>query len=95
MVKKSKRAQGMPINVIIIAALALIVLVVLAVIFTGRVKIFSESLQSCAAKQGSCEQYRGTQPKCPSSNQAVITNTDCEKNKVCCIQVFDIKQRQP
>ena len=94
MVKKSKRAQGMPINVIIVAALALIVLVVLATIFTGRVKIFSESLQSCAAKQGSCEPYTGT-PKCPSSNQAVITNTDCDtQKKVCCVQVFDTKSTE-
>lgn len=93
MQKNYKKSQGMPINVIIVAALALIVLVVLAAIFTGRVKIFSESLQSCTAKQGSCELYSGTQPKCPSSNQAMITNTDCEKGKICCIQVFDTKPK--
>ncbi len=90
MVKIHKKSQGMPINVIIIAALALIVLVVLAAIFTGRVKIFSENLQSCAAKQGQCEKG----PLCPS-NKALVTNTNCpegdpdKEKKFCCVQVFN------
>ena len=91
MFKNNKKSQGMPINVIIIAVLALIVLVVLTAIFTGRVKIFSETLQSCAAKQGKCENYDGTFPKCPSQNQAIVTNTDCDTNKpkqICCVQVL-------
>ena len=92
MSKIKRKAQGMPINVIIIAVLALIVLVVLVAIFTGRVRIFSETLQSCTAKQGRCEPYDGTFPKCPSSNQAVITNTECDSKKeiklICCVQVL-------
>lgn len=84
---KNKKSQGMPINVIIIAALALVVLVVLLAIFTGRIKIFSENLQSCAAKQGECE----LGSKCPS-NKALITNTDCPKDKVCCVTVFGAEE---
>ena len=80
---KNNKSQGMPINVIIIAALALIVLVVLATLLGGRLKIFSESLQSCAAKQGDC--IAGD--KCPTS-KALVTNTDCKKGEVCCVQVF-------
>ena len=83
MKRNNKKAQGMPINVLIIAALALIVLLVLAAIFTGRVRIFSENLQSCPAKQGDCTP--GT--KCPS-NKVLITNTDCPTDKVCCVQVY-------
>lgn len=37
----NKRGQGISLNVIIIAALALIVLVVLVAIFTGRIGIFN------------------------------------------------------
>ena len=40
----NKKGQGMSLNVIIIAALALIVLVVLTVIFTSRTAIFSEKV---------------------------------------------------
>ena len=82
MKKINRKSQGMPINVIIIAALALIVLFVLITIFTGRVKIFSESLQSCTAKQGQCY------PKSCPSNSALVTNTDCPKDNVCCVQVL-------
>lgn len=79
----------MPINVIIVAALALMVLVILIAIFTGRVKIFSENLQSCTAKQGKCLL------EC-SSNTAIVTNTDCEKQKqVCCVTVFENEDKKP
>ena len=84
---KREKAQGMPINVINIAALALIVLVILLAIFTGRIKIFSENLQSCPAKQGECEPGS----KCPP-NKALVTNTDCPKDKVCCVTVFNAEE---
>lgn len=41
------KAQGMPVNVIIIAVVALIVLVVLIAIFTGRLGIFTKTLDAC------------------------------------------------
>lgn len=88
MLKFNKKSQGMPVNVIIIAALALIVLVVLVAIFTGRVRIFSQSLESCAAKQGQCYEK-----SCPP-NMALVTNTNCPEGdpnpnkKICCVQVF-------
>ena len=93
MFKNNKKAQGMPINVIIVATLALIVLVVLTVMFTGRTKIFAETLQSCAAKQGQCE----AGPLCSGNNKVVIANTNCpeteqdkkEKRNICCVQVLN------
>ena len=78
----NKKAQGMPVNVIIVAALALMVLVVLVVIFSGKVKLFSESLQSCTAKQGQCK------PSPCQDNYASISNTECKKPETCCVQVF-------
>lgn len=44
MMFSNKKGQGMSLNVIIIAALALIVLVVLTVIFTSKAAIFSEQV---------------------------------------------------
>ncbi|MBS3114567.1 hypothetical protein J4448_05690 [Candidatus Woesearchaeota archaeon] len=88
MVKRgTKKAQSMTINVIVVAALALIVLVVLVSIFSGRVRIFSQSLQDCGAKQGVCKE------KC-ETNEALIKNTNCEEDKSsnkksCCVQVFN------
>jgi len=43
----SKKAQGMSLNVIIIAILALLVLVVLAVIFLGRINVFGKGVSDC------------------------------------------------
>ena len=87
MLKKGK-AQGMPINVIIIAALALIVLFVLATLFTGRTRLFAENLESCASKQGECK------PKCEPPGETAIPNAKCSKEdidagkKTCCIKVY-------
>ena len=85
MVKLNKKAD-MTIWIIVTAALALMALVVLATILAGRTRIFSENLQSCAAKQGQCKE------KC-ELNEALVTNTNCPegadpKYKKCCVQVF-------
>jgi len=47
----SKKAQGMPMNVIIIAALALLILVILAVIFIGNMSKTTKGIDQC---KGSC-----------------------------------------
>jgi hypothetical protein len=49
-----KKAQGLSLNVIIIAALALLVLVILAVIFMGRAGVFRKESGNCAAMGGYC-----------------------------------------
>ena len=50
-----KRGQGLSMNVIIIAAISLLVLVVLAIIFTSRIGSFGEGLDQCEKSGGSCE----------------------------------------
>ena len=45
----NKKAQGMSLNVIIVAALALIVLVVLTAIFIGRLGSFEDTVPKEAA----------------------------------------------
>ena len=46
-----KKAQGLPITTIIVAALALVVLVIIFAIFTGRISIFGRGITECP---GSC-----------------------------------------
>lgn len=50
----NKKAQGISVNVIIIAAIALLVLVILSVIFIGRIGIFSSQVGDCVNKGGLC-----------------------------------------
>ena len=59
----NKKAQGMSLNVII-AALGLLVLVVLAIIFTGRTGLFVRESDKCATKYG-------------NAGSCVATETDC------------------
>jgi flagellar basal body-associated protein FliL len=47
----SRKAQGMSMNVIIIAALALLVLVILAIIFMGRMGATTRGIEAC---KGNC-----------------------------------------
>ncbi len=50
----NKKGAELSLNVIIIAALGLLVLVVLAIIFTGRTGIFVRESDKCDVKGGTC-----------------------------------------
>jgi hypothetical protein len=60
-----KKAQGISINTIIVAAIGLAVLVVLFAIFTGRIGIFSKGVQetdTCVQKCSSLNMDPGVHP---------------------------------
>ncbi len=42
-----KKAQGLPLNIVIISVIVLVVLVVIWVIFAGRTTKFAEELNTC------------------------------------------------
>ncbi len=51
---KGKRGQGLSMNTIVIAVIVLFVMVVLLLIFTGRISIFNWGLQNCPNNGGVC-----------------------------------------
>lgn len=51
---KSRKAQGLSMQVIIIAIICLIVLAVLIFIFVGKIGIWGKSVADCEAKGGEC-----------------------------------------
>ena len=80
-----KKAQGISINTIIIAAIALIVLVVLIAVFTGRIGIWGQQVDDT------------TQISCTSVGGEAVDSDDCSllrkipgkyndvgEDKVCC-----------
>jgi len=89
----SRKAQGMPMNVIVIAALVLIVMIILAVVLAGKFRIFATTTRSCTAQGGyCCEEDCKTSKRgplgviagkveysfsCPE-NEAKLSGTDCE-----------------
>ena len=51
----NKKGQSISINTIIVAAIGLAVLVVLFLIFTGRLGIFTKGIEDTASCQNSCK----------------------------------------
>jgi hypothetical protein len=82
-----KRGQGISMNVIIIAAIALLVLVVLSVIFLSRSGLFARETVNCRQNGGVCvdndEACPGTHPisyfswKCLKADNSVDTELKC------------------
>ena len=73
-----RKAQGMPINTIIIAVIALIVLVVIILIFTGKISVFNQGADKCV---GTCE----PSPNCPGETGIIgYPMKSCGEGKFCC-----------
>jgi hypothetical protein len=82
-----KKAQGLSMNVVIIAALALLVLVVLAVIFLTRTGVWTRESVNCRTQGGVCVSAGDTCPdtaptqynswKCLKADGSVDTDLKC------------------
>ncbi len=95
--KPSKKAQGISINTIIVAAIALIVLVILIAIFTGRMGIFNKELSDQEQGTADCETTLDGEwmlaSDCNDAGRqaAVVPLKDSEEmsaggTKVCCLR---------
>jgi uncharacterized membrane protein YqiK len=78
-----KKGQGLSMNVIIIAAIALLVLVVLVAIFSGRMGLFNQDLNdqtenACSARGGECKEA------CEANEVQIFGVSDCETPNKCC-----------
>ena len=84
------KGQSLPLNTVIVAAILIIVLFVVVLIFTGKIKGFSQDLESCSAKGGSCETVvRSCSEK--GEGWTTIPRTECEESNPplkCCIKVL-------
>ncbi len=83
----SKKAD-LALNLIIVAIIALLVLVVVIYLFTGKSQIFSKGLAGCSEKGGKCSTELKT--SCPTGTITIAKETsDCGKGIACC-KSFDI-----
>jgi len=84
MLPKSKKGAELAFNVIIIAAIGLLVLAVVLFIFVGKSGKISEGLDDCSAKRGTCE-FSG---ECAG---AIISGTNCAEDfqpaRICCVEI--------
>ena len=82
-----KKAQGMSINVIIIAVLALLVLVVLAFIFTGKIGQFSKATGDCKAISGDICDYTCSSGYVQDNSRSCLGEDNQPTGQVCCVPV--------
>ena len=79
------KGQGISLNAIIIAALALLVLVVLAMVFTGRLGVFTQEAKSCATMGGTCV---ADEIDCSGEEERVMSRYSCtDETSVCCLRI--------
>lgn len=81
------KAQGMSINVIIIAVLALLVLVVLAFIFTGKIGQFSKTTANCEAISGNQCEYTCESGYVQDNTRGCFDDDSEPTGEVCCIPI--------
>lgn len=88
---KNKRAQGISMNTIIIAAIALLVLVIVSIIFMGRMGWFAKNSNDCmklTGGKGDCNQG----PKCQDDYTEHPTGICYDRNSneptsdACCVK---------
>ncbi len=92
-----KKAQGLSMNTIIIAAIALLVLVILSIIFMGRMGWFTQSSSDCNKVGGTCmySQCKDAQDTAgnqvykehPSAKCYTTGTTEVDPNLHCCIKI--------
>ncbi len=76
-VQLKKKGADLSVNLIIVAILALLVLVVMSLIFTGRIGMFRKSVDSCASLGGSCVMDESV---CSGQYQRIERSGVCDLN---------------
>lgn len=80
-----RKGQSMSIGVIIAAILALLVLVILALIFTGRIGDVNKDIGNCENKGGVC--FPDNVGCDPDQGYTSYPSWTCSDNYVCCLKL--------
>jgi ABC-type sugar transport system permease subunit len=81
----SRKAQGMSFNVIIIAAICLLVLVVLVLIFSGKMSFFNKAAAECSSK-GPGAKCVATTAECDGPTHSFGTSC-ANTTPYCCVPI--------
>ena len=96
---RTKKAQGLSINTIIIVALALVVLVALISIFTNKAGWFSRETMNCVdSYKGTCEFNKID--GCPDDyikqnlGKCFLNDGKIDNTRVCCVPAYRVEADQ-
>lgn len=95
----SKKAQGLSLNTIVIAALALLVLSILSLLFIGRMNLARDDINDCQTAGGTCiyaeqpwmdcEHFLENDPRYDHYSAARQSGNSCRESHgedhICCI----------
>lgn len=83
-----KKAQGISLNTIIIAAIALLVLVIVSLIFMARMGWFGQKSNDCAQYHGECDQGSRCEKGYTQHAIGVCYDSDGSRDfaNVCCVK---------
>jgi len=76
----SRKASSEMWWIIIGAVIALVVMIVLMIMFTGKSNILEKGLLDCSGKGGECL----TKDECEKSEEGTIAPFTCPEEEVCC-----------
>jgi hypothetical protein len=88
-----KKAQSISINTIVVAAIALIVMILIVMIFTGNITKWRRSADSCQSNGGSCIDKDNIDTDCSGDYNQVrreytcFKGTEVDNEKVCCVKI--------
>ena len=89
---KSKKAQSISINTIVVAAIALFVMALLIVIFVGNITNWRKNTDSCGSNGGTCIDADDINDDCSGTYDRVRRDYHCynikgdfDEDKVCCV----------
>ena len=77
-----KRAQGLPVNVMIIVAIGVIIFIVLALLIGKNILSFGKTTTGCTQKGGVCVK---TAAECSAKNGMVIDAACSDDKPYCCL----------
>lgn len=94
----NRKAQGLSLNIIIMAVIALLVLIVIVFIFTGKTRTFTKGVASCESKGGVCVAsesacsgpvlgYAPDDVSCDANKDNPPNSAG--DNKICCLQFVE------
>jgi uncharacterized membrane protein YqiK len=81
-----RRAQGLPLNTIIISIIVVVVLVVIILIFTRQMIDNRQTLNSCAVQSGTCMSAAECTRQ-EGRNRGVLDCQDAGGTNICCVVV--------
>ncbi len=86
-----RKAQGLSMSFIILAAIGLIVFVVVLAIFSGNIFDLDQGLGKCENNKGSC--IDDSVKDCTDLGGTILDRAECtDENQFCCVGILDAGQ---